>query len=204
MNESDFSFLVAVTGDSRVGKSQLLQHELGNFLAFSGNESAKNLVWTEEKLYTLTDYTTLVQFIDIPGADRFIKLLHRYAAGACVSVYVFDLVNLSSFERLEDRFTQMELSENPRILSVVIGNKADLIAERQVKYEQAFEWAKEHGMHYFETSSVTGEGVSAVFSFIVTSVLNLLEQLQYEPSCLLEKRIKINRKTLEYADTIYL
>ena len=47
----------------------------------------------------------------------------------------------------------------------LIGNKSEMVEEREVTKERAIEFAKLHAIHkVFETSAKTGENVEEVFS----------------------------------------
>ena len=121
----------------------------------------------------------------------------------------------------------IELTSNGKKYSfqLLIGNKCDLpVSERQISFEQASIWAKQHSMEYFEASAVTGEGmtrvnrdakvfepmtrtnifkhkfksgVSDAFSSLVAHVLSSVDQTQLDPSFLLEKRIKMCPRSIE-------
>ena len=57
----------------------------------------------------------------------------------------------------------MHAAEDVKIY--LIGNKSEMTEQREVKFETAIEYAKQHGIHKcFETSALTGDKVEDVFS----------------------------------------
>ena len=49
------------------------------------------------------------------------------------------------------------------ITKILVGNKLDLAANRQVKLEEGKELAEKHGMLFFETSAKSGTGIESAF-----------------------------------------
>jgi GTPase SAR1 family protein len=52
---------------------------------------------------------------------------------------------------------------------IVVGNKEDLEANRQIKKATAEEYAKKLGMDHFSASAKTGKNVSEIFQQITSS-----------------------------------
>ena len=57
---------------------------------------------------------------------------------------------------------QIEQHANPEVAKALIATKSDL-ANKQVSPEKAQEFAKEHGLVFMETSSLTGQNVQEAF-----------------------------------------
>ena len=73
------------------------------------------------------------------------------------------MTNASSLDHLEDRLIELTSNGKKYSFQILIGNKCDLpVSERQISFEQASIWAKQHSMEYFEASAVTGEGITRV------------------------------------------
>merc|ERR1711916_288871 len=52
---------------------------------------------------------------------------------------------------------------NPNTVIMLIGNKKDVDEQRDVTYEEASQFAEEHGLVFLETSAKTGEHVEEAF-----------------------------------------
>ncbi len=84
---------------------------------------------------------------------------------------------------------------NPDISIVLVGNKIDLTAERQVTFLEASRFAQENGgtldnnyshlffpdLLFIETSAMTGEGVSEVFLKCARAILTKIETGTNQP-----------------------
>lgn len=58
---------------------------------------------------------------------------------------------------------------------IVLGNKADLAAERTVRYEEIKRWCREHGnLPYFEVSAKEDNNVSTAFKECATIALTAM------------------------------
>lgn len=52
--------------------------------------------------------------------------------------------------------SELTVTECPCVKGVLVGNKSDLAARREVETAVAQEWAQEQGLEYHETSAVSG------------------------------------------------
>ena len=53
---------------------------------------------------------------------------------------------------------------------VLVGNKKDLEAEREVTYEEGLEFAKRNKLIFFETSAKTSENVDDTFVHVTRTI----------------------------------
>lgn len=61
------------------------------------------------------------------------------------------------------------------MMIILIGNKSDLDARREVKKEEGEAFAREHGLIFMETSARTGSNVEEAF---INSAKKIYEQIQ--------------------------
>jgi len=114
---------------------------------------------------------------DTAGQERFRTITSSYYRGAHAVLLVFDLTNADSF-----RSSQRWLSDISRYSSgnapiILIGNKSDLLSERQVNGLDAESFADERGLRYVETSAKDSTNVDLAFAQLGD---DLLRQLQKE------------------------
>ena len=60
------------------------------------------------------------------------------------------------------------------IVLVIAGNKCDKDSERQIKREDAEEYATRNNAKYFETSAKTNRGIEEVFNYLAAGEISYL------------------------------
>jgi small GTP-binding protein len=89
----------------------------------------------------------------------------QYYRGSKAGIFVCDLTRKSTLERMEwwlDSFNQV-VGEVPLIL---LGNKLDLVEQRQVSENDLAQFARNFNCSYYLTSAKTGENVEHAFEKI--------------------------------------
>ena len=77
----------------------------------------------------------------------------------------YDITRDETFANLSDWLKEIQQHAAEDVKIYLIGNKAELDEQREVKFERAIEFAKQHGIHKcFETSAKSGQNVEEVFS----------------------------------------
>ena len=56
---------------------------------------------------------------------------------------------------------------------ILVGNKSDLRYKRNVSYGEAFSFADENNMKYFEISVKSGENMELLFDYVHSNLLKL-------------------------------
>ena len=111
--------------------------------------------------------TKIFSLWDSAGSEKFKDILQLYVKNSSLILYCFDLTNKSSFDNLNkwiDLVNQILLNEE--YFFAIIGNKSDLINERQITFEEGQRFADSKGCFYFEVSAKTGEGIDSTFTFL--------------------------------------
>jgi GTPase SAR1 family protein len=94
-----------------------------------------------------------------------------YYRNADVAVFVFSVACSDSFQGLEEWIATFREVVTDDTLMYVVGNKTDLVGQREVEEPVAIEWAEGFGLPLFFTSAATGDGVGALFQQIGKDVL---------------------------------
>ena len=118
----------------------------------------------------IDDQLVTLQIWDTAGQERFQSLGVAFYRGADACLMVYDMTDPQSFERLEfwkRNFLEQSQPKDPSSFPfVVIGNKADLEAQRRVLKETATSWCTSQGpkaIPLFETSAKEATNVDAAF-----------------------------------------
>ncbi|XP_062616245.1 ras-related protein Rab-24-like isoform X5 [Saccostrea cucullata] len=158
---------VVVLGDAAAGKTSLItQYSEGIFI--EGNRPTIGAAFVSKKIQALGKRVTL-NIWDTAGSERYQSMTKMYYRGARAAILCYDLTDKSSFDKI--RYWVGELQENEQYCRMYIcGTKKDLIDNdsktRAVSVNEAQVIAQDLQTDCFETSSLTGENVDAVFQRI--------------------------------------
>lgn len=157
----EYIFKYIIIGDMGVGKSCLLHQFTENkFVPDSphtiGVEFGTRIVEVMGKKIKL-------QIWDTAGQERFRAVTRSYYRGAAGALLVYDITRRITYNHLTSWLTDARNLTNPNTVIMLIGNKKDLDAQRDVTYEEAAAFAKENGLIFIESSAKTGENVEEAF-----------------------------------------
>ncbi|KAH0517060.1 Ras-related protein Rab-14 [Microtus ochrogaster] len=96
-----------------------------------------------------------LQIWDTAGQERFRAVTRSYYRGAAGALMVYDITRRSTYNHLSSWLTEARNLTNPKTVIILIGNKADLEAQRDVTYEEAKQFAEENGG--FKTAFIIGK-----------------------------------------------
>jgi small GTP-binding protein len=165
IEDDKLTFRVVTIGDSSVGKTSIVKKFIhGRFDAFE-----KNTVGALYESFTdkVGGRDLEVQIWDTAGQEQYRSLSPVYFRSAAAALLVFDITNRQSFENLDDWLLSFRNAGTDQAILFLLGNKADLHEQQNVKTGEGEEWAASHGCRYFETSAKTGDGIAEVFKAVV-------------------------------------
>ena len=108
---------------------------------------------------------------DTPGHERFVDLVLSEVKKTEGIFLVYDITLRNTFYDLNrwiDRIKEYKDISNFPI--IIIGNKVDLKAKREVSKEESQQFADSNYIPYFEVSAFKGEGVKEAFSALIQKV----------------------------------
>ena len=120
----------------------------------------------------LDDKTIRLQLWDTAGQERFRSSIPSYIRDSKVAIVVYDITRRKSFDFIDKWIEDVknERGEDNVILCVV-GNKSDLVNERQVSLEEGEKKAKMLGVNIFMgTSMKAGYNVKNLFKKVAKSL----------------------------------
>jgi len=161
-------FKLVLLGDAAVGKSSILMRFLQNKFT-DGIETTVGAAFSTKTIET-RNRTVKFEIWDTAGQERFKSLAPMYYRGASSAMVVYDQTNPASFERAQEWVRQvMQTAMNPNIVVALVGNKMDLIEQRNaggVPVETAEAFAQSQGLLFQETSAKSGKNVIGIFEMI--------------------------------------
>ncbi len=161
--KTDFLFKIIVCGDPGVGKTSIILRFTDN--AFTRTYLPTIGVNVTEKCIKIDDQ--LVEFViwDIAGQIKFQTVRKHFYKGAKGIFLIFDLTYEKSFNNITKWYEDLKknVKKFKNISGFILGNKKDLVDQREISKEKAFILAKKLNFKYFETSALTGENVNDSF-----------------------------------------
>lgn len=145
------------------------------------------------------------------GDKKFEFLTLSYLREAKGIVLIFDLSDYKSFQILSEWISRIKLSIKEAIPIILVGNKCDLVNNRQVSTRSILKFINTFNITYIESSFLTNKGIKEVFQMISylalkipipDNVLNLNNIFYPDPKY--KHRKEFQSINLEYFDILKL
>ena len=177
MKEYNFLFKYIVIGDPSVGKTNLLLKFTQNkftedYQATIGVEFGAKNVAIKGKQYR-------IQIWDTAGSEHFRSITRSYYKNSVCAFVVYDITNRESFRNISKWIEDVQDNSPKSINLVLVGNKIDLVDQREVAYEEGEEFAISKGILFGETSAKTGENVDNIFIKSAESIIRKMDENNY-------------------------
>uniref|UniRef100_A0A8D8LCK9 Ras-related protein Rab-2A n=1 Tax=Cacopsylla melanoneura TaxID=428564 RepID=A0A8D8LCK9_9HEMI len=168
-----YLFKYIIIGDTGVGKSCLL-------LQFTDKrfQPVHDLTIGVEfgaRMITIDGKQIKLQIWDTAGQEAFRSITRSYYRGAAGALLVYDITRRETFNHLTTWLEDARQHSNSNMVIMLIGNKSDLDARREVKKEEGEVFAREHGLVFMETSAKLATNVEDAF---INTAKEIYEKIQ--------------------------
>ncbi|KAF0297240.1 Ras-related protein Rab-4B [Amphibalanus amphitrite] len=175
----DFLFKFLVIGSAGTGKSCILHQFIENKFKQDSNHTIG--VEFGSKIISVGGKSVKLQIWDTAGQERFRSVTRSYYRGAAGALLVYDITSRESFNALSAWLTDARSLASPNIVILMVGNKKDLDAEREVTFLEASRFAQENELMFLETSAMTGEHIEEAFLKCSNTILAKIETGELDP-----------------------
>lgn len=181
---SDKTFLrkykIVFLGDQSVGKTSLITRFM--YDTFDDQYAATiGIDFLSKTMYLEDNKTVRLQLWDTAGQERFRSLIPSYIRDSHVAVVCYDITNKKSFTSLEKWINDVRMERGEDVIVVVVGNKSDLNAKRQVSSEEAETFSTDVGAKFFiETSTKANHNVKLLFKRIASCLPEFKDSVEPE------------------------
>ncbi|KAK7197416.1 ras-related protein rab-14 [Novymonas esmeraldas] len=156
-----YIFKYIIIGDMSVGKSCLMH-------LFTEQRYRKDLPHTigvdfGTTVVDINGELVKLQMWDTAGQERFRSVTRGYYRGAAGALLVYDISRRATYAHIGTWLTDARANTGPETVYILVGNKSDLEAEREVSYEEAAQFAAEHNLLFVECSALSGNNVEDAF-----------------------------------------
>ena len=162
---------IVICGPSGGGKSPISIQFIQNHFV---DEYDPGIEDSYRKLITLsrTGQAILIDLLDTTGMEDYAAMRDQYMRTSEGFMYVFAVNDLSHFEEVHTfREQTLRVKDTYTVPMILVGNKCDLVTERQVPREEAESVAKSWNCQYIETSAKTGYNIAECFELLTEEVL---------------------------------
>lgn len=174
----DYTLKTVIVGDSGVGKTCILVRFIRDVFD-DCSQPTLGVDFLSKIVETQKGHHIELQIWDTAGQELFRSVTRGYYRGCAIAFLVFDLTNHNSFVSLERWYQDIKDIAPPKVLPVLIGNKADLSDSINVSEEEAKQFAIDHNMLYFTSSAKTGFGVSNAIISCVEKIDQVFDPSQF-------------------------
>ncbi len=157
----DLSFKLIFIGDSGVGKSCLTSKAVKNTF----EDYYQATVGFEFLTYNLklNDKIIKMQIWDTCGQEIYKSLITNFYRNSNLAVLIYSIDSKESFVHAENWLSDLRSQASPDVRVFLVGNKADLEAQRKVSKEDGEKYKEEQHLDMFmETSAKTGYNAKTV------------------------------------------
>lgn len=186
---------IILLGEVGVGKSSLINRYVNNKFNFL-NQSSIGEDAKIKKVELDSTQSAELQIYDPENEEKLGKFTKQYYTDAHGALIIFDLTKKESFEKVKFWINELDSNGPKDVVYCLLGNKADLTADRVVKLEDITALAGDN-LHY-EVSAKTGNNVSLAFEQLTYGILEKQKEEENNPDKVV--RGKEGRKTAGLED----
>ncbi|XP_030027240.1 ras-related protein Rab-28 [Manduca sexta] len=167
---------ITILGEPSTGKSSLCTRYLGASAGVVGGAGGTQGAEVLAGQCVGVRPAVPLQLCDVAGNALATNMLTNYLYASDIVLFVYDLTNLQSFEKLGTWITKVKEifePETKKPLMAIFGNKSDLEHQRAVRLSCVQKFASEHLLENFKGSARTGEMVNNTFTNLVSRLLGV-------------------------------
>jgi GTPase KRas protein len=123
------------------------------------------------KQVVVNDQVCLLDILDTAGREDYSAMHEQWIRTGDAFYIIYSITNRQSFVMASEwRNRILKVKDDAKFSCILVGNKADLDAQREVTTVEAEELAKSWNCPFFETSAKTDTNIAQAFNQLVTLV----------------------------------
>jgi len=169
IDKYDKLFKIVLVGDSGVGKSNILSRYINDEF-YHESKSTIGVEFCTRTLF-IDDFVIKIQIWDTAGQERFRAITKAYYRGSHGIIVVYDITSRKSFDNIIKWMFEFEENVDKTSVVLLVGNKCDLVKNREVSYEEGQEFANKNNFLFIETSALNGNNVENAFVSLIKNII---------------------------------
>nr|AAC69136.1 putative GTP-binding protein [Arabidopsis thaliana] len=174
-DDYDYLFKVVLTGDSGVGKSNLLSRFTRNDFSHD-SRSTIGVEFATRRGIQVDDKIVKAQIWDTAGQERYRAITSAYYRGAVGALLVYDVTRHVTFENVERWLKELRDHTDANTVIMLVGNKADLNHLRAISTEEVKDFAERENTFFMETSALEAINVENAFTEVLTQIYRVVSK----------------------------
>jgi len=173
--QPDHTYKVIVIGESGVGKSNILNRWIkGNFgidLAITTQSQLYQKLFRVSNPKNHNPESVAVQLWDTAGQERFLSITRQFYRNAKGVVIVYDTTARVTFNAIQKWYNVVTEEIDIKDVNIIlIGNKTDLVNQREVESSEGINFASKNYMSFLETSALDGSNCNKALQILLQEV----------------------------------
>lgn len=171
----DHLYKVVLVGDATVGKTHLLSRYVKGTLPKAPTATI-GVEFATRTIPLAIGGTVKAQIWDTAGQERYRAITSSHYRRAAGALLVYDATRQATFQNCLKWLEELRQNAEKNVVIMLVGNKVDLVEKdpsaRQVHYDVAAEFARQHKLIFKEASAVTSYNVKHIFEHLLQEVYN--------------------------------
>eukprot|EP01089_Gocevia_fonbrunei_P003447 TRINITY_DN1341_c0_g1_i1.p1 TRINITY_DN1341_c0_g1~~TRINITY_DN1341_c0_g1_i1.p1 ORF type:complete len:184 (-),score=38.87 TRINITY_DN1341_c0_g1_i1:36-587(-) len=164
-------YKLAVVGSGGVGKSTITIKFLFNKFEEEYDPTIED---SYRKQITIDEHNVLLDILDTAGQEEFDAMRAYYIDDYDAFLLAYSVIHQQSFRDIKTLVQFIEkLKEGKKCSYVLVGNKVDLVDQRDVPKVDGQTLADSLHCDFFETSAKTGENIQQAFESLVREMMKM-------------------------------
>ena len=165
-----YIFKVSLIGDSSTGKTSILLRFIDDYFT----EDTKSTIGVDFKLVSFELEPKIyakMQIWDTCGSERFKSLTSSFIKTCNAFILIFDLTRKNTFHNIDHWIKIIKENTSPKFM-ILIGNKSDLINERNIDKEIILDYCEKNLFNYMEISAKNNLNIEKLFKEVAYQLYN--------------------------------
>lgn len=165
MSSTSSKNYVLIIGPEQVGKTAIINKYVNNKF-IEDYKPTIGLSIVMKKLQIMKSMQSTLYLFDMGGFKAFAKIRKYFYESIDVKtiILVFDYTREETLNEINEWFYEVNLfNSEEKVRYILVGNKIDKVTNREEMRQKAKKIAKENNCRFYETSSLTGQGIDELF-----------------------------------------